>query len=145
MSARTCRMHHYEQWLNSWSPRSADAPGVFARQVAALPTATALVAIERFEQACLSETSSIRVARTQASPPSNAQELQARMVAEEKHLALAAKIQWARYARSQIKTFSIARADGRMGTPSMAPAGEPADGRVGAWTLGRVGGAGSAP
>jgi DNA-binding PadR family transcriptional regulator len=135
----------YEQWLNSWSPRSADAPGVFARQVAALPTATALVAIERFEQACLSETSSIRVARTQASAPSNAQELQARMVAEEKHLALAAKIQWARYARSQIKAFSIARADGRMGTPSMAPAGEPADGRVGAWALGRVGGAGSAP
>jgi DNA-binding PadR family transcriptional regulator len=146
-------LRDYERWLNSWSPRSADAPGVFARQVAALPTATALVAIERFEQACLSETSSIRVARTQASAPSNAQELQARMVAEEKHLALAAKIQWARYARSQIKTLASARADGpanaradgRMGTPSMAPAGEPADGRVGAWALGRVGGAGSAP
>jgi DNA-binding PadR family transcriptional regulator len=93
----------YEQWMMAYSPRSADAPGVFARQLAGLPTATALAVIERYEQACLSEISSTRVERADASAPSSGPELQRRLIAEEKYLALAAKIQWARYARNQIK------------------------------------------
>jgi DNA-binding PadR family transcriptional regulator len=139
-------LRDYEEYLLAWSPRSADAPGVFARQVGVLSPASALVAIERFEGACLSETSSIRLAREQGSPPSNALQLEARLMAEEKHLALAAKIQWARYARSQIKALASARADGRApgraGTPFLTPAGEPAEG---AWARRRIAGTRSAP
>jgi DNA-binding PadR family transcriptional regulator len=147
-------LRDYEEYLLAWSPRSADAPGVFARQVGVLPPASALVAIERFEEACLSETSSIRLAREQGSPPSSALQLEARLMAEEKHLALAAKIQWARYARSQIKALASARmdgvpaspADGLLGIAPGAPAGagEPAEGREGSWPPRRAGGEGFA-
>lgn len=117
-------LEEYERWLLSWSPRSADAPGVFARQLAVLPTATALAVIERYEQACLSETCNIRVPRTDGSAPANVLELQARLIAEEKHLALAAKIQWARYARNQIDAL------GRAGQKGQARGQGDADGRA---------------
>jgi DNA-binding PadR family transcriptional regulator len=126
----------YEHYMMTYSPRRADAPGVFARHVAALPPHIALVVLERFEQACLSETSGIRIERSQARPPADTDELQARSIAEEKHLALAAKIQWARYTRSQIKALASAQMDG-------VPA-RPADGRTDAWALRRVGEEGSA-
>ncbi len=96
----------YEDWLMAYSPRSADAPGVFARQLGGLPTVTALTVIERYEQACLSEISSTRLPRTDGNASGGAQALQARLIAEEKHLALTAKIQWARYARSQLETLA---------------------------------------
>jgi hypothetical protein len=38
-------------------------------------------------------------------------------MAEEKHLALAAKIQWARYARSQIRALAREQADARVHEP----------------------------
>jgi DNA-binding PadR family transcriptional regulator len=129
-------LRDYEQWLLAFSPHSTNAPGVFARQVAVLPPASALVAIKRFEEACLSETSSIRLAREQGSPPSSALQLEARLMTEEKYLALAAKIQWARYARSQIETFSSAQAHGLPDTAS----GALPDAQMGAWPLQRVGG-----
>jgi DNA-binding PadR family transcriptional regulator len=132
-------LRDYEQWLLAYSPRGTNAPGVFAHQVGVLPPASALVAIERFEQACLSETSSIRLAREQGSPPSSALQLEARLMAEEKYLALAAKIQWARYARSQIEAFASAQAHGLPDTAS----GALPDARMGAWPLQRVGGRGS--
>lgn len=112
----------YERWLLSYSPRSADAPGVFARQLAVLPTATALAVIEHYEQACLSETCNIRVSRTDGGAPADAEELQARLIAEEKHLALAAKIQWARYARNQIDAL------GQIGKRTDGPGSTDADG-----------------
>jgi DNA-binding PadR family transcriptional regulator len=100
----------YEEWLLAYSPRNPDAPGVFARQLAGLPAATALAVIERYEQACLSEISSTRVDRADAGAPSNPPELQGRLIAEEKYLALAAKIEWARYARNQIKALASTQA-----------------------------------
>jgi DNA-binding PadR family transcriptional regulator len=125
----TTGLRDYEQWLNSWSPRSADAPGVFARQVAVLPPATALGVIERYEQACLSETSMIHLARAGAHGRAGAPlALEAQLIAEEKHLALAAKIQWARYARSQIQALASAQAGGRAGADR---AEERARGRAG--------------
>jgi DNA-binding PadR family transcriptional regulator len=99
----------YEHWLMAWSPRTADAPGVFARQLAGLPTVTALAVIEHYEQACLSEISGTRLLRADGNASGDAQALQARLIAEEKHLALTAKIQWARYARTQIKTLASAQ------------------------------------
>jgi DNA-binding PadR family transcriptional regulator len=117
-------LRDYEEYLLAWSPRSSDAPGVFARQVGVLSPASALHAIERFEQACLSETSSIRLAREHGSPPSNALQLEARLMAEEKHLALAAKIEWARYARNQIKALASTQADRPAGSQPARPHGE---------------------
>jgi len=99
-------LRDYQEWLMAWSPRSADAPGVFARQLAVLPTPTALAVIERYEQACLGETCTTPVPRSDGRAPGDALELQGRLISEEKHLALAAKIEWARYARSQIKAFA---------------------------------------
>jgi DNA-binding PadR family transcriptional regulator len=102
----------YEHWMMNYSPRSADAPGVFARMLAGLPVGTALAVIERYEQSCLSEISGTRLLRADRRASGGAQALAAQLVAEEKHLALTAKIQWARYARSQLKTLA---SEGRPG------------------------------
>ncbi len=123
----------YEDWLMAYSPRSADAPGVFARMLTGLPVGTALAVIERYEQACLSEISGIRLMRADGNASGGALALQARLVAEEKHLALTAKIQWARYARSQLKTLAGAQAhqaDGHAGAASSTRTDEQA-----AWAL----------
>jgi DNA-binding PadR family transcriptional regulator len=125
----------YEHWLMNYSPRSADAPGVLARHLTGLPPVTALAVIERYEQACLSEISGIRLLGTDGNASGGALAVQARLIAEEKHLALTAKIQWARYAHSQLKTLASeqaqARADGHEGSTSSATADE----RAAAWAL----------
>jgi DNA-binding PadR family transcriptional regulator len=114
----------YEHWLMSYSPRSADAPGVFARMLAGLPVETALAVIDRYEQACLSEISGTRLLRADQNAAGDAQALAARLIAEEKHLALTAKIQWARYARSQLKTLSNVQANARgLGPPDAGAVG----------------------
>jgi DNA-binding PadR family transcriptional regulator len=124
----------YERWLMTYSPRSADAPGVFARHLAGLPVRTALAVIERYEQACLSEISGTRLLRADGNASGGAQALAARLIAEEKHLALTAKVQWARYARSQLKTLASEQADGQESTAAIAPA----DQRATAWALGSI-------
>jgi DNA-binding PadR family transcriptional regulator len=95
----------YEERMMAWSPRSAEAPGVFARQLAVLPAATALAVIEHYEQACLSETCACRVPNVKTSAPGDLVAFEERLIAEEKYLALAAKIEWARSTRGLIKTF----------------------------------------
>ena len=133
----------------AWSPRSADAPGVFARQLAVLPAATALAVIERYEQACLSETCASRVPSATASAGGRALDplaFEERLIAEEKYLALAAKIEWARNARSLIKTFSRARAatgPGAANGRGAAPADGSADAAIRQPSARRPGGLGS--
>jgi DNA-binding PadR family transcriptional regulator len=83
-------LRSYEEWLLAWSPRTADAPGVFARQLAALPTTTALAVIDRYEQTCLTETTTNPIPTADGDNPSHPHQLQARLITEEKHLTLAA-------------------------------------------------------
>jgi DNA-binding PadR family transcriptional regulator len=89
---------------------------VFLLQLTALTRnpEQAMSTIDDYEQACLAETCTTRIAApgdSSAADPSR--ELQARLIAEEKRLAIAAKISWARYARSELKALAAARANGQ--------------------------------
>jgi DNA-binding PadR family transcriptional regulator len=123
----------YEERMMAWSPRSAEAPGVFARQLAVLPAATALAVIEHYEQACLSEISDTRLPRADPSASGGAQALAARLIAEDKHNVLTAKIKWARYARSQLETPASEQMDGVPARPAGIAS---TDERTVAWALG---------
>jgi hypothetical protein len=90
---------------------------VFLLQLTALTRnpEQAMQIIGDYEQACLAETCTTRIA-TGGDPGSAgdpSRELQARLIAEEKRLAIAAKISWARYARSELKALANARANGQ--------------------------------
>jgi DNA-binding PadR family transcriptional regulator len=89
---------------------------VFLLQLTALTRnpAQALQIIGDYEQACLAETCTTRIASGDGvSATDPARELQVRLIAEEKRLAIAAKISWARYARSELKALAVARANGQ--------------------------------
>ena len=91
----------------------------------------AMQILDGYEQACLAETCTTRIASSSSSGDPGAtdasRELQARLIAEEKRLALAAKISWARYARSELKALAVARASGQANGQS----GEQANGEAG--------------
>jgi DNA-binding PadR family transcriptional regulator len=92
---------------------------VFLLQLTALTRnpERAMQIIGDYEQACLAETCTTRIASSSSSGDPGAtdpsRELQARLIAEEKRLAIAAKISWARYARSELKALAVARANGQ--------------------------------
>jgi len=91
---------------------------VFLLQLTALTRdpGKAMQIIGDYEQACLTETCTTGIATGGGDPASAAdpsRALQARLIAEEKRLAIAAKISWARYARSELKALAAARANGR--------------------------------
>ena len=91
---------------------------VFLLQLTALTRRPeqAMQIIGDYEQACLAETCTTRIASSSSVDPGAtdpSRELQARLIAEEKRLAIAAKISWARYARSELKALAGARANGQ--------------------------------
>jgi DNA-binding PadR family transcriptional regulator len=101
---------------------------VFLLQLTALTRRPeqAMQIIGDYEQACLAETCTTRIASSSGDPGATdpSRELQARLIAEEKRLAIAAKISWARYARSELKALAVARANGQANGQN----GEQADG-----------------
>jgi DNA-binding PadR family transcriptional regulator len=96
----------YEDFMMTYSPRSADAPGVFARMVAGFDPVKALAVVERYEQACLDELKSVPLGTGPDPTTDDKDRLAAQLVREEKCLAVGAKIAWARYARSQLKALA---------------------------------------
>jgi DNA-binding PadR family transcriptional regulator len=85
---------------------------VFFLQLTALTRdpAKAFEVLDTYEQACLAESCAPRIASAEDRSPDDALELQARLIAEEKRLAVGAKIEWARFARSEIKALAAGRA-----------------------------------
>jgi DNA-binding PadR family transcriptional regulator len=83
---------------------------VFLLQLTALARdpAQAISLIGDYEQACLAETCTTRIASggDPGSTGDPARALQARLIVEEQRLAIAAKISWARYARSELKALA---------------------------------------
>lgn len=108
-------MEDYHAWLIGQVAEERKRQKVFLLQLTALtrdPT-KAFKVLDAYEQACLGETCTPRIAPGDDGSPDDALELQARLIAEEKRLAVGAKIAWARYARSEIKALANGRAGGR--------------------------------
>jgi DNA-binding PadR family transcriptional regulator len=108
-------MEDYHAWLIGQVSEERRRQKVFLLQLTALTRdpGKAFEILDAYEQACLDETCTPRIARNEDGSPEDALELQARLIAEEKRLAIGAKIAWARFARSEIKALASARAGGR--------------------------------
>ncbi|HEY5342771.1 MAG TPA: PadR family transcriptional regulator [Solirubrobacteraceae bacterium] len=100
-------VHDYRDWLVAQLHAERRRSRLFARQVAMLASADALVVIERCERACLREASDTRPAATddaQIEGPTHSAHLVERLVGEEERLALGARLAWVEYARRQLTT-----------------------------------------
>jgi DNA-binding PadR family transcriptional regulator len=96
----------YEDFMMTYSPHSADAPGVFARMVAVLDRVKALAVVERYEQACLDEAKSVPLDTGPDPTTDDKDRLAAQLVRAEKRLVVDARIAWAHYARSQLEALA---------------------------------------
>ncbi len=104
----------YHAWLLGQVAEERKRQRVFLLQITALtrdPT-KAFEVLDAYERACLAESGVPRLGLEEDSSPDDALELQARLIAEETRLAIGAKVEWARFARSQIKALIKARAAG---------------------------------
>lgn len=107
-------LEEYHSWLIGQVEEEGRRQKVFLLQLTALTRdpGKALEVLDRYEQACLAETSP-RIAATEDGRTDLARELQRRLIAEQRRLAAGARIEWARFARSQIKALADARANGQ--------------------------------
>jgi DNA-binding PadR family transcriptional regulator len=120
-------MEEYHAWLIGQVADERRRQKVFLLQLTTLARdpCKAMQILDDYEQACLDSSCTTPIAGGANGAPGSGLELQAKLIAEEKRLAVGAKIEWARYARGELKAFASARthqADGQ--------AGDPADERV---------------
>jgi len=110
-------LQDYHEWLIGQVAEERRRQRVFLLQLTALTRDPdkAMKIVEDYEQACLAETCTTVISSGEGSAPDGALELQARLIAEEKRLAVGAKIAWARFARSELKALANARAGGPAG------------------------------
>ncbi len=111
----------YHAWLIGQVADERRRQKVFLLQLTALTRdpRQAMRILDDYEQACLDSSCTTRIATGEGGAPNGALALQAKLIAEEKRLAVGAKIAWARYARGELKAFAGTRA---------RPAGEQAGG-----------------
>jgi len=106
-------MEEYHAWLIGQVADERRRQKVFLLQLTTLTRnpCNAMQILDDYEQACLDSSCTAPIARGAAGVPSSALELQAKLIAEEKRLAIGAKIEWARFARGELKAFANARAN----------------------------------
>ncbi|HEX4436655.1 MAG TPA: PadR family transcriptional regulator [Solirubrobacteraceae bacterium] len=105
-------LEEYHRWLIGQVAEERRRQRVFQLQLTALTRdpAQAMKILEDYERACLDETCTTLIAGSEEVPPDDGRDLQARLIAEEKRLAVGAKIAWAHYARRELKALGAARA-----------------------------------
>jgi DNA-binding PadR family transcriptional regulator len=105
----------YRDWLVGHLAEDRRRQRLFVLQIAALthdPEA-ALVTLDRYEEACLQEAGGTPLNAENGVQADEVTGLAARLVCEESRLAIGAKLEWAQYARAQLKSLASARALGR--------------------------------
>lgn len=113
----------YHDWMRGQVAEDRRRHHVFLLQMTALSRdpEQALAILADYERSCLSDNAD---GSLPAPDHAGALALQARLIAEEKRVTAGARVQWARYARSEIKAFARAEAE----RPSN-PGGQGARGR----------------
>jgi DNA-binding PadR family transcriptional regulator len=118
-------LEDYHGWLIGQVAQERKRQKVFLLQLTApkRDPEAAMKLVEDYEQACLTETCTTQIPNGDYGSPDDILELQARWIAEEKRLAVGAKIEWARLVRSDIKALAArgrAGAQEQAGTSSIA-------------------------
>jgi DNA-binding PadR family transcriptional regulator len=108
--ATVAGMEEYHEWLIGQVAEERKRQKVFLLQLTALTRdpAKGMKIISDYEQACLAETCATLIATAEPDANDPARALQARLIAEEKRLAVGAKIEWARFVRSELKALASA-------------------------------------
>lgn len=123
-------MEEYHTWLIGQVADERRRQKVFLLQLTALTRdpCQAMQILDDYEQACLDSSCTTLIATGEGGAPNGALALQAKLIAEEKRLAVGAKIEWARYARGELKAFASARTaatNDRTGDPAERQANGP--------------------
>jgi DNA-binding PadR family transcriptional regulator len=115
----------YHHWMRGQVAEDRRRHHVFLLQMTALSRDPdeALAILTDYEKSCLSDNSAGTIPRDDDAG-GGALGLQARLVAEEKRLTAAARLEWARFARSEIKAFARANP---AGARASAPGGRASD------------------
>ena len=121
----------YHEWLIDQVAAERRRQKVFLLQLTALAREPeqALRTLSEYEQACLRETCDTAIAAG-GEATNGALELQRRLIAEERRLATGAKIQWARFARSEVKALAARQAAAGAHEPEPGNADERARGNA---------------
>jgi DNA-binding PadR family transcriptional regulator len=105
----------YRGWLVGQLAEDRRRQRLFVLQLVALthdPQA-ALATLDRYEKACLKEAGGTPTNGTSGAQEDEGSGLAARLLCEETRLAMGARLEWAQYARAQLKALASARAPGR--------------------------------
>lgn len=104
-------LEEYREWLVDQVGEDRRRQELYVVQLAALtrdPQA-ALEIVERYEQACLAEGTRMGIEGTRSAAIDGRSEMLARLVDEERRLAIGAKLAWIEYARRELKALIAAR------------------------------------
>jgi DNA-binding PadR family transcriptional regulator len=110
----------YHEWLIGQVAEERRRQKVFLLQLTALARdpAKAFAVLDTYEQACLADTCTRPLAPGDDRAPEDAQQLQARLLDEERRLAVGAQLEWTRYARHELKALASARASRASSVPA---------------------------
>jgi DNA-binding PadR family transcriptional regulator len=105
-------LEDYGTWLVGQVGEDGRRQGLFVLGLSTLThdPGAALAILDRYEQACLAEAGRTRLARGDSTVGEGAGELSARLLGEERRLALGSKLAWVHYARRELTALSDARA-----------------------------------
>jgi DNA-binding PadR family transcriptional regulator len=108
-------VRNYQQRLIAQMREDFRRSRLFARQLAVLADEPelALDVIERYGQACLEEAGEVPVLEPSDSDQDDAGGLAARLVSEERRLAMGARLPWIDYARREFKALAAHRLQSR--------------------------------
>lgn len=108
----------YQDWLVSELGEDRRRSQLFALELAMLTPDTALKVIERYEQACLKQASTLPLLPTTPQEHNNNNNgLTARLLREEDRLTVEARLAWIEYARREYKTLTTTTAAPRNQPP----------------------------
>jgi DNA-binding PadR family transcriptional regulator len=102
----------YDEWLMGQVAIERTQQKIFVLQLTARTRSLerAMEVLDQYEQACLTDTCSTPLTNGEDhGAPENGAELQARLLAEQKRLAVGMQIAWTKFARREIKALAQAR------------------------------------
>lgn len=102
----------YHEWLIGQVAEERRRQKVFLLQLTAVARdpEEAFAVLDTYEQACLADTCTRPLEPGDDRAPADAQQLQERLLEEERRLAVGAQLEWTRFARSELKALANARA-----------------------------------
>jgi DNA-binding PadR family transcriptional regulator len=112
VAARQPKLHYhatekgvsrYQEHLVGQAEEDRRRSSLFARELAALAPDAALAVLDRYEQICLSQATRAQPPDVEPAVPDASGTLADRLAAEEKRLAMEAKLPWIEYARGQLR------------------------------------------